>query len=168
MSGTWFTRFVCLTTMMAILACPVWCGAGFCHSGRSPCADANQMPQRDQGNLAVNGAADHAPTCCCGCNRSARPAELALPQAAEGDPQPVPYDDDPCQESCQGICGGAVVERADEFPLSYDAGFISLADSALHIAAGPANGFREADDARQKRCLLSGREIRTLHMSFLC
>lgn len=139
-----FSRTVSLAMIAAVIACPLWCGDGF--AGLC-CAE---------GESDLSGVCSHNATSDC-CERENRAPE---------------HDDDrqcPCESTaCQGICGGAVLEKTVE--LNHAAFQVIVPLIEEHASVNPQ--LAECGDHRAGQHCHShdnyGRIVRTLHMSFLC
>lgn len=134
-------RFVASLLISAIVACPMWCGRGFCR-GSACCV----------GQIVCEQANDH----CCG-----EQAPADCPQA------PSPRSSG---ASCQGMCGGAVVEAAIDI---HDL-LGELASLGFLTPTPGATNFTDLGFCRA-RCELpvysagnQGRYLRALHGSLLC
>lgn len=139
-----FTRVTALVQMVALLACPLWCAQGLCHAGAA-CAG---------GNCALE-IADQAPVCVCCCEDVASSEEVPNPERC------------PDESECQGICGGAVVERTIEL----DAAELSFLPPATDKDACSALGYPHFIDHVDPPRLPAnnfGRFVRMLRGSFLC
>jgi hypothetical protein len=143
-----FSRTVSLVLIAAIAACPMWCGAGLCHG---QCCS--------QGSSEASTASPLNETQNC-CHREESGSE-------HGNNQQGPRNSS--QTSCQGICGGAVLEKTVEVDDSPDGLILALADAYAAVATR----IVERSHRRfEQTCCGSGsnhgRFLRTLHMSFLC
>ena len=141
-------RTLCFILIAAVLTCPYGHGFGSCCAGiesvsNSHCVDCVEHPC-ESGLVHDDGHSDD---------------EQSRPCPRENLPS-----DDPCEhdKTCQGICGGAVLEKP--FVPLFDLAFVPLVDLKW-----------SADQSISKRRCLSahaepifGRALRTLYMSFLC
>jgi len=93
------TRIVCMVLIAAVAACPMCRGVGFSMGAAGS----------DSARESVNGASGAA--CCC-CSDQLSGTELPG-QATSGQETPAP-NKAPRGSSCQGICGGAVLEKPCE------------------------------------------------------
>ncbi|MDP6443496.1 MAG: hypothetical protein QGG36_29290 [Pirellulaceae bacterium] len=133
-----------ITTILiaALIACPLWCDNGSCHTGDCPTSDCH--------------GATEAPDACC------RLHEDGDSQQRE-QPRPCPYP-----TSCQGICGGAVLEKPVELYDNTADYFLPTIDDDSQVAhrlieeSATTTGDGCYGGGNFGRCLL------TLHMSFLC
>lgn len=138
-----FKAAIHLLLVASIVACPLGCYAGAC------CA-------QDRGAGDKFGASQ---SCCERCRHEETPSHSPEHPSAPAEP---------CSEKCQGICGGAVVEKHVELDLaplrSIDALCMDNAAQvdAIGIAYSPANSPPYGGD------VLSGRNVRVLHKSLLC
>ena len=143
------SRTLSFILIAAILACPMACGTGIVLC----CAVEASAP---------HSCPVHAGECQC-------ESELAhAGQCGHDQPCPCPHhnfpSDDPCEHGkpCQGICGGAVLEKP--FVPLFDLAFLPLVDLR----------WLQDQNHSEHLCLslhadhFSGRTLRTLHMSFLC
>jgi hypothetical protein len=141
-----FSRTISLVLIAAIIACPMWCGSGLCIAGQ--CCEQAASSASDAGG-------DHRTMECC--------------RKCDGH-----NDSDqnrPClpETSCQGVCGGAVLQKSVELDDFSDTFFRPMFDDHAPITAR----LLECSHGRseQHRCGSNtnhGRFVRTLHMSFLC
>lgn len=142
-------RIVPLVLIAAIVACPLWCRNGRCQG----CCAENQV---GVSICPAGGAGD----CCC----PAGSREVTHPNGKGQGPR----RDDSGATGCQGVCGGAVLEKPNSFPdlaqvpLLYDH-HASPSPVASRLAACRSQGGESRPDCR----MTPGRYIRTLHMSFL-
>ncbi len=139
-----YMRTASTVLIATIIACPLLCRNGLCQG----CCAAEQSSQLI---CPVHGTAH----CCCPTT------------SHDGDGQ-RPCDDGPCKSSCQGVCGGAVIEKSNDFPVAADAWFLPLSDTSPCLASLLAARQSRADECRFDCSTTPGRSIRTLHMSFLC
>jgi len=136
-----FHRAIVILTVLAIIACPM-----FCREGTGCCVDAHR------GN-AVSSSARQKCSCCC--HKSNRPQEV---------PRDTPDDSD---EMCQGVCGGVVMlepvklETRDDLlhavPFEVVAVESCLVEFSSEIIGESVSATAPA-----------GRSLRTLLSSYLC
>ena len=133
-----FARLLHLLLIAALLGCPAWCHVGLC------CGTQEQ--------------ADAAPSCRACCQECPKRHPPAAPAPC------CPHDPD--SSACQGICGGAVLEKtAEAVDTAQTAGQWLPLDGFLSIEPPEAPAaWRKVGYARAT----PGRFIRQLHMSFLC
>jgi len=130
--------------MTAMTACPFSCMSGATFG----CAD-----------LVTAAASETSAYRGCACCRLPEPQQSEQPENEE------PANDEPAnEEPCQGVCGGAVAEKAVEFDIEAD---------ALVVIVEPASPSTSMARVRlcafdPAVCLLSGRVLRTRFMSYLC
>lgn len=140
-----FHRIVSLILIAAIIACPLWCGVGVCHSAHC-CSEESSEPVQD--------------TCCCCCSDE-------IPEAPPEQDHRCPCDTSKDSE-CQGICGGAVFDKPITF--NFDKDFLlpllAVESPSLNplVPCCPCDG----DDHLSLIAINYGRALRTLHLSFLC
>ena len=139
-----FARTVSTLLIVAIIACPLLCRDGLCQE----CCSAKQT---SQSTCPVHGTAS-----CCS-NKTSH----------ECDDQ-RPCDDAPHTSACQGVCGGAVIEKSNELPVAGDTWFLPFSGAIASVASLLAGRQSPAVDCQFNCSATPGRCIRTLHMSFLC
>ena len=144
---TMLARIYSLTLITAILACPMACGIAPC------CAENEFDSDRSQSQ-------DSTCDCHCASAKGSPNEDEPLRPSSQDD---LPFDA-PCEHEtpCQGVCGGAVLEKP--FVPSFDLAFtavVVLEQPDFQFVFRCSHPLSEADDH-------SGRELRTLHMSFLC
>ncbi len=143
-----YSRTVSLILIAAIVACPMWCGAGLC---RGECC--SQESSEASTAAPFRGTRD-----CC---------HLDEDGCEHGDHQQGPRNSS--QTSCQGICGGAVFEKIVEVDDCPDVLFLPPVDVYAPITARIVECRHRCCE---QNCCRSdsnhGRFLRTLHMSFLC
>ncbi|MBM82619.1 MAG: hypothetical protein CMJ78_18810 [Planctomycetaceae bacterium] len=137
-----YRKIVSLLLMTALIVCPVWCGDGFCIAGQC-CVDAkHEVP-----------SSTVAP-CCADCDEE------------HGD---LPCPSDSGGVSCQGICGGAIVQKPVVLDHRSEDCFQPLIVDEAFSTARLTDCLNERTE---QHCCGSGpnqgRSMRTLHMSFLC
>ena len=142
-----FDRFVSLLLIAAVIACPMWCDSGVCQC----CAPVGWSAEGDSPkSCSLNEAA-----CCC--ERSEQDKERDVPR--------------PCPDTsnCQGVCGGAVIEKPCELDEA-DASFLPLLMITDESIVSLQLQIRAV--AVEHHCCPGtknyGRFVRTLHSSFLC
>ena len=90
-------------------------------------------------------------------------------RADHGDGQQRSRNDVPCQPACQGVCGGAVVNKLDDFPPASQLGILPVFDPNSLAPLAPLSCSQQC---AVKYSLLGsiapGRSLRALYMSFLC
>ena len=143
-----FSRTISLVLIAALIACPLWCNVAF---GSGQCC-----PTGESESVMVCG---NEPADCCGEKKEA--------------PLRAPHNDDrpcPCETAgCQGICGGAVLQKSVQLdwvtvvvllPLidEHASENLQLLDCCRHRLEQTPGGSGANH----------GRTVRTLHMSFLC
>ena len=162
-----FNRIVSLLLVAVILACPMRCGRGICHAGQccsQEKSSRHSCAARGADPCQCNGSS-HEDTCsesshadqCNECNKSSRDNDRSCPN------QP------PAKPSCQGVCGGAVVQKPNEFREAADSFFVPMTDTAASLI--PRMVECKADGVVRYCHFRSGnygRSLRALHMSFLC
>ena len=139
-------RFVSLILITVIIACPMWCGTGLlCHAG----------PPRVAHECEAAATDDHA----CG------PFKSCCDESEPTGDENVPCPD----QSCQGVCGGAVLQKFSELSKPQAAEWLSTADAEPSATAqragnrmiGCANRYWDTGSTE-------GHSLRALHMSWLC
>ncbi len=144
-NGWMVARLISLVLMVAIVACPMWCGERLCPA--APCCSATPCPRIV---CAVHETAD----CCC---------EPSSPN--KSDPNPSRPAN---QSSCQGICGGAVFEQLSQVD-NFDGSIILPLFDVHASTVSRRSSFRRCDVPTISHCGGNrGRSLRTLYMSFLC
>ena len=140
-------RLVSILLIVAVIACPLRCGIGYCHAAGC-CAVAEEAASPEY------SAAVEQPGCCC-------PRSPLEEESEERSPCPE-------RSSCQGVCGGAVIDKSTELNATllcqclpaFDFDGVAAARQApVQILA---NAQRECCDGNR------GRIVRTLHSSLLC
>lgn len=104
-------RLISLLLAAAIIGCPIWCGHQPGHSGGC-CAFPGDVtgPLEDSQTGAI---------CCCASQHASSACQPLSDPDAAGDPSesPLPAPDGcPDESSCQGICGGAVIDKSRSWP----------------------------------------------------
>ena len=155
-----YSRTVSLVLIAAIVACPLWCGAGLCAG--------NQCSQQGKSSPADWYPAPPATKNCCmtdGPDYNDSQSDGKKPDK-DADDQQCPWRS---QSSCQGVCGGAVIEKSfqlDDFSYEF---LLALVDA--HAPVGNCLIKYQRSGFQQQCCggaANYGRCLRTLHMSFLC
>jgi hypothetical protein len=137
--------------ILLVLTCPVQCVV----SGDSCCASASAVSSTD----SLTDAAESCRSSRSCCHQTASDVESC--NATDEGPTQVPLSDDECQ--CDCLCKGAIasaVRIADDFE---SMAFNSIADCLTEgtaLSRGLAAPLADPPDP------ISGREIRTLRMSF--
>ncbi len=139
-----FARCLSLVMILAVIACPLWCGNGRCDA--APCCSSKVV------GTSAACCAKHTTKSCSG--------------DSSDDEAPCPVDF-PTELSCQGICGGAVLEKPLQLP-SVPTLFLTLIDVREVADCGKVESGRGALCDRAVGSGNYGRVLRTLHMSFLC
>ena len=143
-----YSRTVSLALIAAVVACPLWCGSGCCNAGQ--CCPQGESSQSDA--CCVSQTRD----CCSNADQ----------HGERGSEQQAPCQS---QTSCQGGCGGAVIEKSVEVDGFSDVFFMPQLDAHAPVATPQ---LQCGHDRHQQHCCGSdgnhGRGLRTLHMSFLC
>lgn len=150
-----FARSVSLALVAAIVACPIWCHGGLCRVGS--CCSAEPSPHQP--------SSAHSVTCCCckGCSELSDGDE-SLP----GGDEPEPFRA-PDKSSCQGVCGGAVLEKPVSLHHVSPSFFLPLGEAeALAFGHPTDRHFHGLADPGHGRRGNQGRFMRTLHSSLLC
>jgi hypothetical protein len=140
-----YAQAISIVMTAAIIACPMWCGSGLCHD--EGCCAA--------GKLVEQTIPAHDSARCCG--------GKGLP----GDNSNCPPDT-PCELSCQGVCGGAVLEKPCELTGEFESSVLPLVANETPVACQTAQGRTRDRDRFLQHGGNHGRLLRTLHMSFLC
>ena len=138
-------RIVSVVQIVAIIACPLWCGNGWCHA--DTCCSVKQPSDQF--------CPDHGTAKCC-CKKS----------SSEHDNR------GPCRcpnKTCQGVCGGAVFEKPVELNDASESHFLPVIDSEISFALQLSECHSlDAEHHFHGPSGNYGRFVRTLHMSFLC
>ena len=146
-----YDRFVSLIAIVAVIACPMWCCGDNCQ-GASCCA-LDECCHEETSPAACHHCGDAD---CCGGNSSQEHDEETP-------------DRHPSKPSCQGVCGGAVIEEACEMRRPDDSFHLPLIGHDWSGVSVPTH-FRNVG-TEQPPCIGAknhGRFVRILHMSFLC
>ncbi len=140
-----FARTVPLVLIAAVIACPMWCGSGLCHAVN--CCSAVEPPhQHCPGPGDTGGCCDKGPS-------------------DSNDESPC---DAPRKSPCQGVCGGAVLDKPLELSDGIDPSS-SQPIAAKMIAGCQAVACHIPDGDAFLPCGGNyGRSLRTLYMSFSC
>jgi hypothetical protein len=134
-----FYRAVSLFLIAAIVACPMWCA-----SGLVGCCQAEQM--------------EPSAKCCCHCQESSADE----PRNAPGESPNRPA------KPCQGVCGGAVVEKPCQLAANPEHEFLMPTglDEAIAVQLSGCRSRGVASETSPGGNI--GHRLRTLHMSFVC
>ena len=145
-----FGRIVSVALIVVVIACPMLCGKGRCHAGGC-CAD-----DRCGWDDALTKACELHGTVDCRCEDA--------PRQRGGDPP----RNCPDKRICQGVCGGAVLDKPVELEVIEFSCMLWLDGDYLVVSR--LNPVR--DNAGVHRLCVPGqnygRYTRTLHASFLC
>ena len=140
-------RIVSIVLILAVTLCPLWCGMGVC------CADldrslADCVPE-------LGSVATAHGDCCCG-------------NGAPHGESPRSNDHRPEHQRCQGICGGAVVEKSQAIRASCPGPelFARVATDRSPCRAADADVGSYAASLRSSS--IYGRSLRAQQMSWLC
>lgn len=137
-------RIVPLSLIVAIIACPLLCRNGQC---QGCCAEEQAL----QSPCSAQETGD----CCC----------AATSQEDSGH---RPCDDDTGESGCQGVCGGAVLEKPSSLPAPTAMALLHDFDANLTPSVSRwADRHGPIVEPRSSSGMPPGRYIRTLHMSFL-
>ncbi len=145
-----FARIVSLFTLAAVVGCPMWCNNPQCH-GTHCCASETEAAQPK--TCEAHSVAD----CCCGKSSPADDQDC-----------PCPYSPAPTKSSCQGVCGGAVLEKPSELPTDDDCLSLPLIDVQGAVVSSQVERSSTGDGVDAHCGGNYGRLLRTLRMSFLC
>ncbi len=165
-----FSRIVSLLLIAAVVTCPLCCVVGMCQGGA--CCSNRQAAA---GGPAAGGRA--APTGSClaveSVPQSARKACCSSPSTDRSVPAPSPDRSSPDRPSpdrsqCQGICGGAVLERVCEVPHDEDFHFLPVTDARVSVRVLSTSHQDRAGEQFCSPRANYGRFVRALHESFLC
>lgn len=144
-----FTHVTTLALIFAVFACPLRCGLGQCEDtsgGGAEVASAAPIERFEHENAGC---------CCC----------QPLPTEQK---QPAPRHL-PRESSCQGICGGAVLERPCEWTGGDQPCVAPVILSDETFTCGHLAVTREHQGCERLAWDLNhGRLLRILHQSFLC
>lgn len=143
-------RIVSIVLIAAILACPAKCGKGLSH--HSSCCPEQESSQLQSANPETD--------CCC-CKNESPEGKIDQPPAPFGEPPP-------CELSCQGVCGGAIIEN--RCGVDAHINFCQLLPDAPElVAVSQLTDFcTHLGDHFLHGGGNHGRSLRTLHLSFLC
>ena len=141
------SRFLAVTLIFSILLCPVVCnqGIGKCcviqFATKSPAENKSQVLRCKK--------------CCSNCESK---PEKQIPEKT-----PAPRNC-PCEEkSCQGICGGALIEQAElYFPILATPVPLSV------LKISNVKSTRSRTNSSRQNYSPSGAMLRILHQSFTC
>jgi len=147
-----FNKAIIIVLIATITACPLWCSSGLVQCCAAHAADVQPGSQVAGSCCATKGA---------GCSGGIVDSRLAeAPQPWPETPQPVA----PCHRDCQGVCGGAVLEKpADDAAPAAELVLFVEVFAQLEAVAAPV--YPQANDDQS---VLSGRELRTFYVSMLC
>lgn len=145
------TRLLSLLQIILLLACPLWCMSGECD--RSCCA---VTPGMTFGPADCDAAQTECCSCCC-------------ETAAQQDEAPPAPQRRPGQSRCQGVCGGAVIEKPVELSSPSTWSLQVVTDAGTSAALQRTRLQRSDVDRHSIECdMTSGRTLRQIHMSLLC
>lgn len=139
------SRTIILTLITALIACPLWCTSGVAACCDDDLALFQTSSSQLDGNLCK--------TCCC-----------EQPTQDSNDCRPK-NDSSNSEKPCQGICGGAVVEKPVESN-NTDHTTLLLLDTLNWVSVDSLSSTEIFTKSHSGH--ISGRFLRTLHMSFLC
>ena len=141
-----FAHIVSLLQIVAIVVCPLGCGKGLCHA-----------TLKGEGKQAAELVCleNRVPQCCCCCQKSSTPNKNTTVQSPEN--------------TCQGVCGGAVIDK----PVELDLALFSILTSHLGTPVESpilitACRWLEVEHVGHGHGGNYGRFVRTIHRSFLC
>ena len=142
-------RIFCVFLSLAILICPYWCNVVGCQV--LLCKDT--APE-EHGQSCCQSVSDDRPSSdgCDSHQKRHRP----------------PPDRRPCEQSCQCICGGAVIVSSDLKEIARDSTSHSIADIPDSALASQWERVPHTGDIWRGAAAKSGRMMRTEMMSFLC
>ena len=153
--------FISLILIVAVLVCPLRCSLGAC-AGDSCCATrrcGTASDRDDTGELSTGGTALSPKTSCCS---STGPQQRPRPNGNTPHRQPA-------KSACQGICGGATLEKTCELN---SAPFSCFSPLLVHDRALPSRTSQLRSVAASHHLdgafANYGRVVRLLHASFLC
>jgi len=142
-------RIVPLALVAAIIACPLLCRNGQCLG----CCEEEQVT----GSICPAGGTGDG---CC-------PTTSRDGTSGDGEGQ-RPCDDDSGESGCQGVCGGAVLEKPNRLPEPAEMPFLNDFHASPTPFASPlADRQSHSVESRFDCSMNLGRYIRTLHMSLL-
>lgn len=148
-------RIVVSVLILAILACPLWCGTRSCHAGQC-CPVTQSATQSADAGCPDQGTA----SCCC--------ADESSDSDDDHGPRRCP------NKSCQGVCGGAVTVKPFELDGVGRLLFRPLieADASLAVQRADNRSLKVVPSGHGRSGIQGrgnqGRLLRTRHMSFLC
>jgi len=136
--------------IVALLACPFRCSAGACCIAENcleeQCLDEDPSQPSEQ-----------EPTCCSHCEKNHSDSERdEFPSRC------------PDESSCQGVCGGAVIEKAPVVDLQNGVHFVPLTINETVFLAFVAIPWARQSEVRSNFDGNVGRFLRTLHESLIC
>jgi len=139
------TRVAPIAMIAAILVCPLLCRNGHC---QGCCAGKQSVSSICPVSAAGNG-------CCRNTSR-------------DGEDQ-RPCDGAPGTSGCQGVCGGAVLEKPNSLPEPTEMRFRYVFNARPSLPASLLAHCQAHTLVRSfDGSMTPGRYIRTLYMSFLC
>lgn len=141
-----FHRGVCLLMIFGIIACPMWCASGVMGCCATTPSLQPEVPCKQQ-------------TCCCK-EKSSDTGQKKLPNDSPLPPNP--------QDSCQGVCGGAVVEKSCELSNSLNVVLLLPIPTDDLIPTGHPECRGQNNLPVDSQSGNVGQKLRALHMSFLC
>lgn len=144
------TRFVIILQIIAIVACPLACSSGWC------CSNQNAV-----GGTAFSLDGPAPPTCCAHCTSTRcddspeRPSETPAPGNCP-------------EHQCQGICGGAVLEKPVELGTALGPHAILVDSSVAYQTLICTGRSLHPGQNTSGPATVYGCALRCLHMSLLC
>lgn len=153
-----FERLYSLVLVAAVIACPMRCIDCQCHAAECHSAQCDSVP------LEKVSSAD-AP-CCPHCTVAS--ADNKSGQSKDDRHAPSP---DPCQSTCQGICGGAVFQKPCTLNLPTVVKMMPLNEDQFSRAIAQPLPFRGSESGRHCGTHSGkniGRLLRIEQMSFVC
>ncbi len=153
-----WNRILSVVLIAAIVACPWWCATGACHAGSCCAAPPSASQDTPTPTRSCCQASSDCPT-------STGPTSAGPTSDREGRESTPPQDSQPCQ----GICGGAVLEKSVEIDDSLNCSFGNIANdvSLQTCCVEIGTQFDDSEFVSFGRGNY-GRFVRTLQMSFLC
>lgn len=144
-------RLIAAILILALLACPLWCGVGqSLNIGFSSIQKSSATESPSQ---------QHRCACCCHRN------ETQQDKSSDRDP----CSPDPENSACQGICGGAILEQPTSLTtadLTFD--HLPFVAAIIFETDRSARGISFVLSERHSGGPLHGRQLRIAHQSFLC
>lgn len=142
-------RMISLALIAAIVACPLLCRNGYCEGC---CAVEKTAPSI----CPAGGTGD-----CC------YPTASEKDTSRDGESR-RPCDDDSGESGCQGVCGGAVLDKPSSLPAPAELAFLEeFTANSTPSLPGLADRQTPAVESRCDCSMNPGRYIRTLHSSRL-